>query len=193
MNFLALVTLIAWPVVPLFWIPVHLFPHFFRKIKLLTYIMPLFIWLPVACLTYQHRDFLLHYKINFHVIILASGVLLLTAGTALHIWTLKLLGLRGIIGMPEVYEKIPGRFVSTGAFSVVRHPTYLAHTMMLTGVFLATGVISAGIVAGVDFSVVNLIIIPLEEKELLNRFGEEYRDYRNKVPKFFPRRISEIK
>ena len=69
MNFLALVTLIAWPVVPLFWIPVHLFSRFFRKIKLLTYIMPLFIWLPVACLTYQYRDFLLHYKINFHAII----------------------------------------------------------------------------------------------------------------------------
>lgn len=150
--------------------------------------MPLFIWLPVVCLTYQHRDFLLHYKINFHVIILTSGVLLLTAGTVMHIWTVKLLGLRGIIGMPEVYEKVPGRFVTTGAFSVVRHPTYLAHTMMLTGVFLATGVISVGIVAGVDFSVVNLIIIPLEEKELSNRFGEEYRDYRDNVPKFFPRR-----
>jgi protein-S-isoprenylcysteine O-methyltransferase Ste14 len=108
----------------------------------------------------------------------------------MHIWTGRLLGLLGIIGLPEVYEKIPGRFVITGAFSVVRHPTYLAHTMMLTGVFLATGVISIGIVTIVDFFAVTFIIIPLEEKELSNRFGEEYRDYRNKVPKYFPWKTS---
>lgn len=152
--------------------------------------MPLFVWLPVACLTYQYRDFLLHFKIDFHVIIRTAGVLLLTAGTVMHIWTGRLLGLRGIIGLPEVYEEIPGRFVTTGAFSVIRHPTYLAHTTMLTGVFLSTGVISTGIVAVVDLSLIYLIIIPLEEKELLNRFGEEYRDYRNKVPKYFPWKIS---
>ncbi len=186
MNFLALITLMAWPVIPLFWIPVHLFVHFFRKIKLLTYLMPLIIWLPVASIVYQHRDLLLYFKTDFPVIIRGAGVILLIAGTWIHIWTGKLLRLWGLIGLPEVYEKMHGRFITTGAFSIVRHPTYLAHTMMFAGVFLATGVISVGIITAVDFSVVNLIIIPLEERELLNRFGDEYRDYRSKVPKFFP-------
>ncbi|MBI5408543.1 MAG: isoprenylcysteine carboxylmethyltransferase family protein [Nitrospirae bacterium] len=192
-SFLALITLMAWPVIPLFWIPVHLFTRFFRKIKLLTYIMPLITWLPVACLIYLYRDLLLHFKIAFPVIIRAAGVILLAAGTGLHVWTGKLLSLRGLIGLPEVYENMHGRFVAAGAFSIVRHPTYLAHTMMFTGVFFATGVISVGVITVVDFSVVNLIIIPLEERELLNRFGEEYRDYRSKVPKFFPRKSSGVK
>ena len=193
MDFLALITLIAWPVIPLFWIPVHLFPHFFRKIKWLTYIMPLIIWLPVAYLIYQHRDLLLHFKIDFPVIIRGAGFILLTAGTGIHVWTAKLLSLRGIIGLPEVYEKMQGRFVTAGAFSVVRHPTYLAHTIMFAGAFLATGVISVGVITAIDLLAVNLIIIPLEEKELLNRFGGDYRDYRNKVPKFFPRKKSGIR
>jgi protein-S-isoprenylcysteine O-methyltransferase Ste14 len=187
MKLIALITLIAWPVIPLFWIPIHLFPRFFRKLKLFTYVLPVIAWLPVAYLIYQNRDFLLHYEVDFSGIIRGTGIFLLIAGTGIHLWTAKLLNFWGLIGLPEVYEKMQGRFIATGAFSVVRHPTYLAHTIMFTGIFLASGVISVGIVTGVDFLVINLIVIPLEEKELLGRFGEEYRDYIKKVPKLIPR------
>lgn len=187
MDIIVLITLIAWPVIPLFWIPVHLFPHFFRKLKLFTYVMPIITWLPIAFLIYQQRDLLLNSRINFPAIIRGAGIIMLIAGTEVHIWTGRLLNLRGLIGLPEVYEKMQGRFVATGAFSVVRHPTYLAHTIMFTGIFLASGVISIGIITVVDLLVINLIIIPLEEKELLTRFGKDYRDYIKKVPKFIPR------
>jgi protein-S-isoprenylcysteine O-methyltransferase Ste14 len=187
MKLIALITLIAWPVIPLFWIPVHMFPRFFRKINYFTYILPVITWLPAAYLIYQHRNFLLFYEINFPGIIRGTGIFLLVAGTGLHIWTGRLLNFWGLIGLPEVYEKMQGRFVATGAFSVVRHPTYLAHTIMFTGVFLASGVISAGVITCIDFLVINLIIIPLEERELLSRFGEDYRDYMKNVPKLIPR------
>jgi protein-S-isoprenylcysteine O-methyltransferase Ste14 len=190
MKLIALITLIVWPVIPLFWIPVHLFPRFFRKLKLFTYAIPVIAWLPVAYLIYQNRDLLLYYKLNFPGIIRGTGIFLLIAGSGMHLWTAKLLDFWGLIGLPEVYEKMKGRLVATGAFSVVRHPTYLAHTIMFTGVFLASGVISVGIVTCVDFLVINLFVIPLEEKELLGRFGEEYRDYMKKVPKLIPRSLS---
>ena len=39
----------------------------------------------------------------------------------------------------------------------------------------------------VDFIIVALVIIPMEEKELLQRFGEEYRVYMTQTPRFIPR------
>jgi protein-S-isoprenylcysteine O-methyltransferase Ste14 len=186
-DLLALITIIAWPIIPLFWIPLHLSPHFFKKIKLFTYLMPLCTWLPIAYLIYQYQTTLLQAKVEFPLILNLIGLTLLIIGTLLHIWTGKLLSLWGLIGLPEVYEVMEGRLVRTGAFTVVRHPTYLSHTLMFSGIFLISGVITVSLITLLDFIVIHLFIIPLEEKELTLRFGEDYRKYKNEVPRFFPR------
>lgn len=185
-DFVALITIIIWPVVPLFWIPVHGLSKIFKKLGLLTYTMPLTTWLPLAYFIYSQRDFLLQFKTGFPMTINIIGIVLLITGTLLHIWTGKLLGFWGLLGLPEISAKARSRLVTEGAFSVVRHPTYLAHTLMFIGIFLMTEIIAVGIVTLVDFVLVNVIIIPLEDRELLDRFGEEYKDYKKKVPGFFP-------
>jgi protein-S-isoprenylcysteine O-methyltransferase Ste14 len=97
------------------------------------------------------------------------------------------LGLWGIIGVPELSGRVEGSLVAKGPFSTVRHPTYLANTLMLSSVFLITGVLTIGIVALADCIIVNSIIIPLEERELADRFGEKYASYKRNVPsRFFP-------
>ncbi len=180
-------TIILWPVIPLFWIPIHGLSRIFKNLGFLTYIMPLFTWLPLAYLIYTKRTFILHNKLDIPVILNISGIVLLVLGTLIHLWTGKLLGLWGLIGLPEVSTRIKGKLVTEGPFSVVRHPTYFAHTLIFSGVFLITGVVAVGIITLLDFLVVFVLIIPLEEKELLNRFGKDYNLYRKKVPKYFPR------
>jgi protein-S-isoprenylcysteine O-methyltransferase Ste14 len=185
-ELLAFITVTAWPLIPLLWIPVHLFPPFFRKIQFFTYLLPLCVWLPLAYVLYQNKALLLQAKVEFPLIIRGAGFLLLAGGTLLHFWTGKLLTFRGIIGLPEISGMVKGEFVRKGAFSFVRHPTYLAHTIMFSGVFFISGVTAAGIITLLDFAVVHLLIIPLEEKELLVRFGNAYRQYIYDVPRFFP-------
>ncbi len=175
-----------WPLVPLYWIPVHAFPKIFRKIGLFTYIVPLITWLPVAYLIYQQRSFLLQHKILFPVPVTLFGTAVFVCGALLQIWTGKLLRLSGLIGVPEVSQETKGRFVAEGPFLVVRHPTYLSHTLMFSGVFLTTGVIAVGVSAIIDLAVVNLVVIPLEEEELITRFGNEYLMYRERVPRYLP-------
>jgi protein-S-isoprenylcysteine O-methyltransferase Ste14 len=186
-DILAFATVLFWMAIPLFWIPVHFATGFFRRLGLLTYVMPLFTWLPLAFIVYRFREPLLAMKIDVPAALTFAGGALFVFGTLLHLWAAQLLSLRGILGVPEVTATEEGRLVTTGAFSGVRHPTYLAHTLMFVGVFLMTGVVAAGIVTLVDFVAVNLVIIPLEERELLRRFGTEYAHYRKNVPKFFPR------
>jgi protein-S-isoprenylcysteine O-methyltransferase Ste14 len=185
-DFLALMTIIFWPVIPLFWIPVHGFSKILKRLGLITYLLPLVTWLPLAYLIYSIKNFLLQFKIELPFILSISGTPLLVLGILLHIWTGKLLGLWGLIGLPEVYTRIKGKLVTEGPFSVVRHPTYFAHTLIFSGVFLITGIVSIGIITIIDIFLIHIFIIPLEEKELLNRFGEEYRLYRKRVSRYFP-------
>jgi protein-S-isoprenylcysteine O-methyltransferase Ste14 len=186
-DFLALMTIMAWPVIPLFWIPVHFATAFFKKIGFVTYLIPFLTWLPSAYLIFQNRDFLLKYRTDFPVLLNIFGILFLISGTLLHIWTARLLGLWAIIGVPEISPRVKEKLVTQGPFSIVRHPTYSAHTLIFSGVFLITGSVSVGIVTLIDFIIINTMIIPLEEKELLSRFGEDYRAFKKKVPsRLFP-------
>ena len=185
-EYLAIATIIFWPVIPLFWIPVHFAIGFFKKLGLLTYAMPLFTWLPVAYFIFQNRSSFVSYKTALPMGVNIIGIVLLVCGAVLHMWTAKLLGV-GIIGVPEIFIKMKEHIVTGGPFSLVRHPTYLSHTLIFSGVFLITGVKAVGILTVLDLIVINLIIIPLEEKELLHRFGEGYQQYKRDVPsRFFP-------
>lgn len=183
----ALLTIVLWPIIPLFWIPVHCATGFFRRIGRLTYIFPIVAWLPLAYLMSSQRGFLLGHKIVLAHALNIAGMFLIFIGTSLHVWTGKLLGFRALVGLPEISEKSGQILVTQGAFSVVRHPTYLAHTMMLSGAFLLTGVVAVGIVAMLDYVASNAFIIPFEEKELSERFGNDYEEYKQRVPRFFPR------
>jgi protein-S-isoprenylcysteine O-methyltransferase Ste14 len=183
---LALAAVMVWPVVPLFWIPVHGFPNLFKRLGKLTYLMPAVLWPPIAFLVFANRAFLLQYRIDFPFLIRAAGVVIMAAGTALHVRTGVLLSLRGLMGLPEVLPETSGRLVTEGVFGMVRHPTYLAHTLMFAGAFLFTSVAAVGIVTLLDVMVINSIVIPLEERELVARFGKDYMEYQKKVPKYFP-------
>jgi protein-S-isoprenylcysteine O-methyltransferase Ste14 len=186
-GLLAIVTLMFWSAIPLFWIPVHLATGFFRKLGLFTYLMPFITWVPIAYVIYHDRLFLLQFKVLLPSILNITGIPLFVLGILLHIWTVVLLGGLGIIGVPEISSKADSRLITKGPFSNVRHPTYLAHTLIFFGVFLITEEVVVGVVALLDFIVVNSMIIPLEEKELLNRFGEEYQIYKRQVPaRVFP-------
>ncbi|MBA4372050.1 MAG: hypothetical protein C0402_04230 [Thermodesulfovibrio sp.] len=154
---------------------------------LLTYIVPAVTWTPLAVFLFSQRDFILRHKTGFPLPAVLLGVVLLFFGTALQVWTGRLLSLKGLMGMPEVSAAVESRFVTTGPYRVVRHPTYLAHTLMFSGLFLMSGIIAMGLVTLLDLLLVTLVIIPLEDRELSVRFGPAYDAYRKKVPGFFPR------
>jgi protein-S-isoprenylcysteine O-methyltransferase Ste14 len=184
---LALAAIMLWPVIPLFWIPVHLMPGVLKRVGRTTYLLALILWMPFAYVIFKHRGLVFDYIVEIPRLLSFAGLLILTAGSTLHIWTGALLSPRGLIGIPEIITPEKSVLIDKGPFAVVRHPTYLAHTMMFLGVFLFTGVIATGLLTLVDCVVVSIFIIPLEERELLRRFGESYLKYQKKVPQLLPR------
>jgi hypothetical protein len=89
-------------------------------------------------------------------------------------------------GLPEV---IPGhqeqRLATSGIRSRVRHPVYLGHLCEMLAWSLGSGLaVCYGLTA---FAVVTgAIMIRLEDRELEQRFGEAYREYRRQVPAVLP-------
>ncbi|MBI5101857.1 MAG: isoprenylcysteine carboxylmethyltransferase family protein [Nitrospirae bacterium] len=185
-DFIALIIIAVWPVIPLFWIPVHGFPRVFRRLGLFSYVVPAVLWLPLAYVIFKNRHDILSDKFQLPALIRACGAVLFLLGAALQVWTARLLSLRGIMGMPEISDKIEGRFVTSGPFKVVRHPTYLSHTMMFLGLFLTTGLHAMGVVTVLDLLLISVIVIPLEDRELSARFGREYDEYKRNVSGFLP-------
>ncbi|HMK55852.1 MAG TPA: isoprenylcysteine carboxylmethyltransferase family protein [Dissulfurispiraceae bacterium] len=184
----ALLTVMLWPIIPMFWIPVHLFSGTLKRFGRITYVLTFAVWLPVVYVIFIHRSLIFDHIIHMPDFLSMAGLLMLVLGTLLHIWTGAILSPRSLIGIPEIIAQEESRMIDKGPFSVIRHPTYLAHTIMFLGVFLYTGSIAVGIVTLADFAVVNAVIMPIEERELLRRFGDSYRIYMRKVPRLVPRR-----
>jgi protein-S-isoprenylcysteine O-methyltransferase Ste14 len=78
------------------------------------------------------------------------------------------------------------RVVSTGVYSIVRHPQYFGGILAHIGFsFLLSGLYSL-LVTPLVIAVV-YIISWKEEKELLREFGQEYEDYKSKVSMLIPK------
>ena len=93
---------------------------------------------------------------------------------------MNLSGLRSL-----AIEDFSNELQITGIHKYVRHPLYLGTFMFIWGLFLVIPLLSL-LIANVIITVYTLIGIELEEKKLLSEFGENYRLYRQTVPKLIP-------
>ena len=80
----------------------------------------------------------------------------------------------------------PPRVINTGAFSMVRHPLYLAALLFYIG-FLFTTLSFVSLLLFLGIFIFYDVIATFEEKKLEEKFGEEYILYKEKTPKWIPR------
>jgi protein-S-isoprenylcysteine O-methyltransferase Ste14 len=110
------------------------------------------------------------------------GVVLFTAGGALRLWPVAVLGNRfsGLVAIQ------PGHtLVTSGVYGIIRHPSYLGLLVNSLGWALAFR-------AGVGLLLTALIIPPLlariraEERQLRSQFGAEYDAYQARTSRLIP-------
>jgi protein-S-isoprenylcysteine O-methyltransferase Ste14 len=78
------------------------------------------------------------------------------------------------------------RLATTGAYARIRHPQYIGFVLIMTGFLLQWPTLVTLAMYPV-LAVMYALLGRREEKEMLARFGDEYRRYMGAVPAFIPR------
>ncbi len=118
---------------------------------------------------------------NFMVNIV--GIALLIAVTALFWWTSIALGIN-YHGPMKLHPD--HALVTDGPYRFIRHPTYLAFPLFHISLFLLTNnyvLLLAGLIMSLY---TNHRRIQVEEKLLIERFGDDYINYTKKAGRYFP-------
>lgn len=114
------------------------------------------------------------------------SALCFAAGLSLMGWTIRRFATEGD-GTLAPWDPTQ-RLVVSGVYRHVRNPMISGVVINLAGVTLLLGSLAVGAWAAVFF-LGNAFYLPLsEEPGLEKRFGEDYRRYRENVPRWLPRR-----
>lgn len=107
------------------------------------------------------------------------GVPLTIIGLVFFIWGFAQLKPAAAIGFAK-------KLRDTGAYGFTRNPMYFGLNAVLWGVGLTLGMLSV-LIAAFIWSSLNFLSVTLwEEKQMYSKFGEEYIEYKKRVPRFIP-------
>ena len=115
-----------------------------------------------------------HFGFGMRLLVYA-GLTVGLSGVAL--WTVAMVHLGKSLAV------LPGgeRLVTHGVYKYLRHPVYLGIDMTLFGLFLAVGSTAGMIYLFVVVLPLNILRSRLEEKALLQKFGDAYNAYRQQT------------
>jgi protein-S-isoprenylcysteine O-methyltransferase Ste14 len=153
-------------------------------VQLVVFWTTFFVVIP-AVLTAVERRLGLSPSLGDPDVLAAVGVAMFAAGSALGVWSCVTMAWRGH-GTPLPAETARDLVVA-GPYAFVRNPMAVAGVIQVAGVGVALGswiVLAVGVAGAVVW---NAFIRPVEEADLLVRFGEPYDDYRREVRCWVPR------
>jgi len=144
------------------------------------------IWLVMTCLSIvvgMSMDMVFMTE-SFPVAIRLFGIL----GMVLAHFPLRRTGrLLTSLGEPKEWG-CTSRLVTKDIYQCVRHPHHLGVSIFMTSLGLAIGHLWSFLVISLTQWIwVLSFLLLVEEKELMEKFGEDYRIYRQKVPMLFPK------
>ncbi len=109
---------------------------------------------------------------------------LLISGTLLWYRALTVFGIDNL-SMLYVYFPQESRLVNSKVYSLLRHPFYSAAQRVAFALAAVNGSAFALFAGAMTPLTMWLWVRLVEERELIERFGDGYRDYRARVPAFF--------
>jgi protein-S-isoprenylcysteine O-methyltransferase Ste14 len=112
------------------------------------------------------------------------GLVLVAAGAVVLLW-LMVLGFAHAAEVPERVELnwSPKLLMTWGPYAFSRHPMYLAELALWLGWAASCG----SVIVPVGFLLLCLVVsvlAPLEERSLEAKFGDNYREYKSRVPRW---------
>ena len=189
----ALITIVPVPSAILFWLVVHPNVRLWRRLGLsLSYTLLVVLMVGVAVVMYLLREPILSVDFGTNYLLVALAVPIYGAAVWLSLRIRRHLTFRTFVGVPELTARSDGgRLLTEGVYARVRHPRYVAVLLGLISVALFSNYLALYLLLPIGAAGLYLIV-RLEERELVERFGDEYETYRDRVPMFVPRRGSAL-
>jgi len=78
------------------------------------------------------------------------------------------------------------KVISDGPYSIIRHPLYLFSLMIILSLFFAIKSVFIGLYLLTMFILFHIPTLLNEERVLTELYGEDYINYKKRVPRFFP-------
>lgn len=104
------------------------------------------------------------------------GILAATLGLGISIWGIRILSAQQSLGNE-------GKMVTEGPYKYTRNPQYFGFILFYTGIIVIASSFMA-LVSGALLVLVFLILPFSEEPWLRQRYGKQYEEYCEKVPRF---------
>ena len=187
--FFGIGSLIVLPPGLLFWLVIHPWARWWRRLGLIrTYLIVVPVSVAFGALLFRFREPLLGTNLGTNWSLVAVALVLYGGVTWLEFQYWRHLSIATLVGITELSPsgQQKGRLLQEGIYGVVRHPRYLSAGVSV--IANALFINYAGLYILVLLLVpVGYLMIVLEERELIERFGEEYRKYQRGVPRLIPR------
>jgi len=111
------------------------------------------------------------------------GICLMIIGLVIRIVAITSLG-RNFSGTVQI--KSNQEIIKTGLYKFLRHPSYTGAWMVMLGSSILLGSILGLLILGVGMIIIYVYRIKVEEKALIEFFGEKYIGYQKTTWKMFP-------
>lgn len=169
------------------WFVVHPFVSFWRRVgarRAITIVAVTAIAGVVGL--FVIRDTLLMTDLGTHAPLVVLAAILLAVTAWIAILRKRHLTFRILVGLPELKDDDePGELVDQGIYAHIRHPRYVEVVLGTWAYALFANYLGAYLVAASAVPSIHLIVV-LEERELVERFGARYEEYRARVPRYVP-------
>ena len=176
------------PLGMLYWLIIHPYARWWRRWgPLRTYLAVVPVLVTLGVLLFRVRRHLLGADLGTNWSLIVIALVLACPMTWLEFQYWRHLSISIMVGIPELSQQGNSRLLRDGIYGVVRHPRYLS-----AGIGLIVNVL---IVNHLGLYILVMLVVPpgywmllLEERELVDRFGDAYREYQRDVPRLIPRR-----
>lgn len=172
------------------WFFVHPFVGFWRRLGVKVTIVAMAVFFIVTLWPlFVARDVLMGPDLGMSPPLILVGIVLIGAGFYIALKRRKYLTKSILTGIPELQadEDKQGELLDQGPYAMIRHPRYVEVLSFTLGYAAVSNHVGPYVLAVLTFPIVHLLVL-LEERELCDRFGDAYREYAERVPRYVPAR-----
>jgi protein-S-isoprenylcysteine O-methyltransferase Ste14 len=171
----------------LYWFIIHLGVRWWRKWgPSRTYLTVVPGLAAVGVFLFQAREHLLGADLGTNWSLIGIGLVLCFPMAWLELRYWKQLSISTLVGIPELSKESQGELLRDGIYGVLRHPRFTSAGIGLIVNALIANYLGLYILVMLAIPL-EFLMLALEERELIDRFGNTYREYQREVPRLIPR------